>query len=174
MDGWMWQPRDLTPSQKEERRLWAGCLLQSGAMSQSEIAFELGVSPRTVRLWSRQWRTHGSDGLRHRAPSGRPPRLSNEQWQDVLDLLKEGAQASGFPTERWTLSRIQKAVARRFGVHYNANYLGERLHHLGWSPQKPAVTARERSDVLAEAWIKGDWPRIKKSLAQRSADRVHR
>jgi hypothetical protein len=36
---------------------------------------------------------------------------------------------------------------------------------LGWSPQQPAVYARERDDALVKAWRIRDWPRIKKRRA---------
>lgn len=37
---------------------------------------------------------------------GRPERLSTAQRQELVQLHKDGAIASGFPTELWTLPRI--------------------------------------------------------------------
>lgn len=170
----MWQPSNLTPEQKEERRLVAVALLQSGRMSQAQIARHLGVSRRTISIWARHITEGGKDALRRRVHPGRKPRLDAKQWQQVLDTLQQGAQAAGFPTERWTLSRIQSVILDQFGVHYNAHYLSERLHRLDWSVQEPAAPARERNDQLVEAWLKGDWPRIKKSLSNRCPDRLCR
>jgi transposase len=170
----MWQPSNLTPEQKEERRLAAVGLLQTGRMSQAQIARQMGVSRRTVSIWARQFKEGGKEALRRRVHSGRKPRLEAHQWQQVLETLAKGAQSAGFPTERWTLSRIQRVILQQFSVAYNAHYLSERLHRLGWSVQNPAVSPRERSEVLVEAWLQGDWPRIKKSLSNRSADRLSR
>jgi transposase len=103
--------------------------------------------------------------LRARPIPGRPARLSVEQWQRVLAILKQGALNAGFETERWTLQRIRAVIVVAFGVHYHAHYLARRLKALGWSPQQPAVYARERGEVLVRAWLAQDWPRIKKRLA---------
>jgi transposase len=168
----MWQPRNLTPEQKEERRLAAARLLQTGQSSHAHIARHLGVSRRTVIRWANQLTAGGEEALCRRVPTGRKPRLDTQQWQQVLDTLQQGAQAAGFPTERWTLSRIQSLILEQFGVHYNAHYLSKRLHHLDWSVQEPAAPARERNDQLVEAWLKGDWHRIKKSLSNRCPDRL--
>jgi transposase len=163
----IWRPRHLTRSQREERRLEAGWLLQAGQLSHADIARRLGVSRMAVSTWARQLHQHQGDmaSLRARPIPGRPARLSVEQWQRVLAILKEGALNAGFETERWTLQRIRAVIVVAFGVHYHAHYLARRLKALGWSPQQPAVYARERDEVLVRAWLAQDWPRIKKRLA---------
>ena len=119
----------------------AARLLQAGQMSHAQIASQMGVSQPTLRRWAHQLTTGGQDALRRRVCSGRKPRLNSGQWQQILATLHKGAQAAGFPTQRWTLARIQRVILEAFGVRYNVNYLSERLHHLGWSVQEPAVTA---------------------------------
>lgn len=163
----IWRPRSLTRSQCEERRLEAGRLLQAGQLSHADIARRLGVSRMAVSKWARHLHQHQGDmtSLHARPIPGRPARLSVEQWQRVLAILKEGALNAGFETERWTLQRIRAVIVVAFGVNYHAHYLARRLKALGWSPQQPAVYARERDDVLVRAWLAQDWPRIKKRLA---------
>jgi transposase len=163
----MWRPRRLTPEQLEERRLVAGRLLRAGRLSQSEIARRLGVSRMAVSQWAERLRhsPHGFATLKRRPNPGRPPRLTSEQWQELLDVLEQGAMQSGFDTERWTLPRVRAVIERRFGVTYHAGYLSVRLRDLGWTAQVPAVLARERDEELIRAWLDRDWPRIKKKLA---------
>jgi len=156
----------------EERRFAAMHLLQSRQTSHMQVARQMGVDLRSVRRWSSQLHSGGELALHRRPKPGRKPRLNAEQWSEALQILERGAQAAGFPTERWTLARIQSVIQRHFGVHYNANYLSERLHHFDWSVQKPVVFARERRDTLVESWLKGDWPRIKKSLSDWSTDSI--
>src|ERR671915_122904 len=140
----MWRPRHLTRSQREERRLEAGRLLQAGQLSRADMARRLGVSRRAVSTWARQLHQHQGDmaSLRARPIPGRPARLSAAQWQHVLAV-----------------------VLVAFGVHHHAHCLARRLKALGWSPQQPAVYARERDEALVQAWLAQDWPRIKKRLA---------
>jgi transposase len=165
----MWRPRQLTRSQQEERRLEAGRLLQAGQLSYADIARRLGVSRMAVSKWARQLHQHqGTMTSLHARPiPGRPARLSGEQWQCVLAVLKDGALKAGFDTDRWTLLRIRAVILVTFGVRYHAHYLARRLKALGWSAQQPAVYARERDEASVRAWLTHDWPRLKKRLAAR-------
>lgn len=161
-----WRPKRLTTQQREERRMAAARLLRSG-WSQAEIARELGVSPAAVCKWAGLLETQGRSGLKARPHPGRHARLSPEQWQQLGDLLQAGALAWGFDTERWTLRRVAEVIRERFGVNYNPNYLAEPLRKLGFSPQEPPTRAHERNEELVLAWLKRDWPRIKRGLAER-------
>jgi transposase len=162
-----WRPRHLTRTQLEERRLAAGRLLQAGHLSHAAIARQMGVSRTAVSKWAKQLRRSQSDleSLRNRPAPGRPSRLTMSQWQYLLQVLQRGALQAGFDTDRWTLRRIRALMLVEFGVEYHAHYLARRLTALGWSPQHPAVYARERDDALVHAWLLRDGPRMKKRLA---------
>ena len=162
----IWRPRQLTRSQLEERRLEAGRLLQAGQLSHAAIARQMGVSRTAVSRWAHQLRQGQGDlsRLQKRRVPGRPPRLTPEQWQLLLRVLGRGALQAGFDTDRWTLGRIRAVILVEFGVEYHAHYLSHRLKTLGWSPQHPAVYARERDEALVQAWLTHDWARIKKRL----------
>lgn len=166
----MWRPLKLTPEQLEERRLAAGRLLRTGRLTQAEIARCFGVAPAAVCQWAKRLRDgqRGFAGLRRRAKSGRPPRLTTAQWQELLEILARGAKCSGFETERWTLPRVRRVIERRYGVTYHVDYLSTRLRALGWTAQVPAVWAAERDEELIRAWLNRDWPRIKKRLGARA------
>lgn len=163
-----WQPKHLTAQQLEERRLAAGQLLQRGQLSQVEVARQVGVSEASVSRWARRLQETGGmmRGLKARPRTGRPSKLSAEEWQQVAGLVQAGARTCGFATERWTLTRVASLIHRTFGVRYHPNYLAERLHRLGLSPQQPRTRAKERDDALVEAWLKRDWPRIKRGLEE--------
>jgi transposase len=160
-----WQPTRWTPAQLEERRLAAARLLRAGRLTQAEIARRVGVSRASVTRWKGRLGRDGLRGMRRRASPGRPSRLRPAQWAQLLRLLRGSAVAAGFETERWTLRRIAALVERTFGVRYHPRSLRPALRARGWSPQLPVARARERDDALVEAWLKRDWPRIKKRLA---------
>ena len=162
-----WRPQHLTRTQLEERRLEAGRLLQAGQLSHAAIARQVGVSRAAVSTWAKQLRHSLGDlrSLQNRPVPGRPPRLTTAQWQHLLEVMSRGALQAGFDTERWTLRRIRALILVECGVEYHAHYLSRRLKALGWSPQHPAVYARERDEALVQAWLAHDWPRIKKRLA---------
>src|SRR6266542_930893 len=105
-----WQPSKLTRAQMEGRRLTGGRLLKAGKLSQSGIATKRGVSRATVNAWNKQLQDGGLRHLRRRIACGRPPRLTHAQRNELLRVLKRGALAFGFETDRWTLPRIQKVI----------------------------------------------------------------
>jgi transposase len=160
-----WQPAILTREQMEERRLEGGRLLKAGKLSQTAIADKLGVSRATVSEWNKQLQVGGRRRLRRRKPMGRPSRLTLAQQKELRRLLKRGALAAGYETDRWTLQRIQALIRKQFRVTYHPNYLSRLLQKLGWSPQVPLPRARERDTELIQAWLDHDWPRIKKKRA---------
>src|SRR5215204_6033274 len=60
----------------------------------------------------------GQDSLK-RGTLGRPRQLDGEQERELSKLLMAGALSCGYPTELWTLPRIGKLIAKRFGVQYS-------------------------------------------------------
>ena len=167
-----WKPKRLTREQMEERRLLGGRWLQTGKLSQAEIARRLSVSRTTVSEWAKQLAKGDLRQLRRRKSRGRPPKLTTAQQQSLLQQLKRGAQAAGFASERWTLRRIQKVIEGEYEITYHRNHLGRLLARLGWSPQVPLPQAVERDEDWVLAWLKKDWPRIKKGAANRRRNRV--
>ena len=161
-----WQPQTLSKAQREERRLEGGRLLREGKLTQREIADHLGVSPASVCKWKQKLDAHNRrlTALASTTAQGANPRLTAKQWKQIKRMILAGALAAGFSTERWTLSRIQQAIKTKFGVSYTTAWLSIRLRQLGLSVQRPQTKARQRDDELAEAWLKQDWPRIKKSV----------
>lgn len=158
-----WRPSKLSAEQMEERRR-AGVQMLRRGRSQAQVAREMGVSATAVSLWARMIRERGYRGLKARPRTGRPSRLSPQQWREVRRLMRRGAQKAGYDTERWTLRRVAQLIERHFGVSYHPNYLAVPLRQMGLTPQQPPTQAKERQDALVEAWLKRDWPRIKRGL----------
>jgi len=162
----------LTREQMEERRRAGAKLLRAGRLSQAEIARQLGVSRATVSDWAKRLTSGGLRALHRRKATGRPAELTRDDQQALRRLLRRGALAAGFPTDRWTLRRIAQVIQREFEVRYHPSSLHRVLKRLGWSVQQPLPRASERDETLIRAWLAQDWPRIKKSAALRRGHRV--
>jgi len=167
-----WQPKKLTREQMAERRQEGVRLLRAGEMTQAEIARHLGVSEAAVSHWKKRLEEYGAEALHRRKATGRPARLNRQQKQALIEKLRGGARAAGFPTEQWTQRRVQQVIEQEFGVHYHQNSISRLLHGLGWSVQKVEPRALERDEELIRAWLRRDWPRVKKSAAAGRRDRV--
>src|ERR1035441_4841669 len=50
---------------------------------------------------------------------GRPSGLEEAQRRELMQALKAGALADGFPTDLWTLPRVGQLIERRFGRAYS-------------------------------------------------------
>lgn len=94
-----WQPKRWTTQQLEERRLTARRMLRRGHPSQAAVARRLDVSEASVSRWARRLHEAGGStrGLKARPRTGRPSKLSPEQWQQVAGLVRAGARTCGFP-----------------------------------------------------------------------------
>jgi len=143
-------------------------------LSQAEVARRLSVSREAVRRWYDVWQKQGSAGLKGAGRAGRKPRLTREELSKVESVLLEGARAFGFSTELWTLPRVAGAIERVTGVRYHPGHVWRILVQMRWSPQRPIRRASERNDEGIRQWRRAEWPRIKKSSAPSSLDRLRR
>lgn len=168
-----WSPKRLTREQMEERRMEGAKLLRQGKMTQEAIAQRLGVSRMSVNKWKQQLKAEGLRGLKARRSGGRPGKLTKAQQQQLVQRLRQGAIAAGFPSDRWTLRRVGQVIRREFGVEYHPKYLGRLLKGLGWTRQIPQDQAAQRDEELVQAWLKRDWPRIKKITSLRNPHCVY-
>lgn len=151
-----------SPLQLEVRRRKAMTLLDAG-LSLNEVGRRTGASPSSVMRWRDERDAYGSDGLKPKPASGRPPRLSAKQRTRLTTLLLRGAMANGYRTELWTTARIAEMIEKTFGVHYHRDHIGRLMASLRWSYQKPDKRAMERNEEAIEAWKRKEWPRIKKT-----------
>lgn len=149
----------------ESRRREAAGLFRQG-LSQADVAHALKVSRQSVSRWYQQWQRGGMRSLRKSERAGRPPRLTQAQLRRVEKALLKGAVVNGYPTELWTLRRVAEVIERVTGVAYHQGHVWRILRRLGWSRQKPARRSAERDEKRIEAWIKDDWPAIKRGLSE--------
>jgi transposase len=151
----------------EARRLEAADLFRAG-LSHSEIARRLGVSRKAVIDWHKRFAAEGVEGLQYQ-PTGRPRRLSDEQYRQIAEALLEGPEAHGYPTQLWTLERIAQLIERLTGVPYAPGYVWYILRErLGFTSQKPTCRAAERDEEAIEHWKQEVWPEIKKGQRNRT------
>lgn len=149
----------------EKRRLKGGKLLARG-VAPSEVARRLGVARQTVAGWQRRLAKGGRDALK-RGELGRPRELDTGQERELGKVLMAGALAAGYPTELWTLPRIGKLIANRFGVKYSTGHLWHLLRRLGFSCQKPEKRATQRDETEITRWKRHTWPALKKKPGER-------
>jgi transposase len=154
-----------SPKELEQLRLVAARLFELKRPTQ-EIAKATDRDDQTIRAWRRAWNRGGVEALKAKAHPGRVPKLSATQWQEVLSMLACSPKEHGYdPAYLWTTTLIARLIRDRFGVTYHHDYVGEMLHHLGWSCQRPAKRARERDERAIATWRRREWPALLKKVA---------
>lgn len=80
-----------------------------------EAARRVGVSQATSTRWLNRWNEDGANGLKPAYSGGRPPKLDQEQREDLVEILK---------AERpWTIDEIQDLIADTYGVDYSRRHV---------------------------------------------------
>jgi len=124
------------------RRLLALAAIYEG-MDREEAARIGGMDRQTLRDWVHRFNEHGPDGLINVKPSGRPPRLSVEQKEELCRLVEAGPDPHKDGVVRWRCVDLKRVLGERFGVDLSAVRLGRILKELGFShisarPRHPA------------------------------------
>jgi transposase len=156
------RPHGTGPELERRRRL-AVRRVRSG-YTQQEVADFFDVQVRSVQRWIRAYREFGIAGLKAKPASGRPPKLSTAQEQEVLGWFLRSPREFGFPTELWSAPRVADLIQRRFHKKFHTRYINQWLAQRRITPQKPERQARERNAREIRRWLREEWPRIKKLL----------
>jgi transposase len=130
----------------------------------AEVARAFGVSCQAACNWLEGWQKSGAEGLKAAGRTGRQPKLTDVQLREVESVLLQGAQASGFSTELWTLERVAIVIERLSGVSYHPGHVWRILRFMGWSRQQPKRRATERDEDKIAHWVKNRWPAVKRGL----------
>lgn len=126
----------------QARRLLALAAVLDG-MNRTEAARIGGMDRQTLRDWAHRFNQHGPDGLIDIKPSGRPPRLSDDQKELLKQLVAAGPDPERDGVARWRCVDLKRVVRERFGVDLSEVSLGRTLKQLGFShisarPRHPA------------------------------------
>lgn len=154
----------------ERRRRQAVAAIAQGE-SPEVVARIVGVNRASVYRWLRL--ANETDGLAARPHPGPAPRLSAPQQQRLLHLLRQGADAHGWPNRLWTTRRVAALIRRHFDITLHHDHVGRFLRtRLDWTPQKPERRARERDAAAIAHWQQVELPQLARSSRQRGAHLV--
>ena len=138
------------------RRVSALRALGQGEAVES-VAASLGVSSASVYTWLKMLLVEGVAGLRVRWHGGRPSKLTKTQKRRLVELVKAGPEAAGFPTGCWTACLIQHLIPREFGVDYNVQYVADLLMRLGFWFEKASFVSDHLDEALRLEWLTNTW-----------------
>ena len=130
------------------------------AQDRAQAAAVLQLSEAQVERYVYQFMVYGLPGVAFKKSSGRRPKLTPTQQDELKQRLKAGPQACGFAGGCWRTPMIQELIRQRFGVTYNVFYLAEFLKNLGFSYQKAKFVSDHLDEVARHRWCTRTWPEI--------------
>jgi len=125
-----------------------------------QAALVLQLSGAQVEGYVRQFLCYGVRGVAFKKPTGRRPKLTAAQRQELCRLIEAGPPACGFSGACWRSPMIQQLIKDRFAVSYSVFYLAELLKNLGFSYQKAAFVSDHLDEVARRRWQRRVWPEI--------------
>jgi len=144
-------------------------IMIGGKVALESILLMWNVSQQTVYNWLNDFLAYRWDSLEYQKGSGRPPRLTKSQKQDLSKWIENGPEACGYMTGCWTSVLIQDLIYQKFHVLYNRFYVCELLRNLGFSFQKARFVSAHLDEEARQLWMKKEFPNILKQAKQLSA-----
>ena len=156
----------LTREQKEQRRLAAAQELLETDKTQTQIAEDHGVTPAAVSNWKSTLEEEGIEGLKSTTDEGNQgpdSELDDQDREQLVELLEEGAQAHGWETDLWTSKRVAALIEDEFDIDYTSRHCSRILRELGYRPVKPREGAAEKDPEEKKRWLNEEAEQLKKS-----------
>lgn len=139
--------------------------------SAAEVTRSLGLGGRTIFSWLKIARENGIDALAPKARPGRGRKLSSIEEQEVKRWVVGGdPRQHGFDFGLWTRQIVSDLIREKFGIEISITSVGELLHRLNLTPQKPLRRAYERDEEAVKHWVKNVYPKVKKYAKKTGAE----
>jgi len=129
-----------------------------------DVAAAYGVNRKTVSRWVSRLESEGPPGLERKAGSGRPRTLEELSEDELRRMILQGAEAYGYETDLWTVSRVRRVIVDEFGIELSKNTVWRRLRDAGLTYQKPEREYYEIDEATREKWLRDDAPLIRQTV----------
>jgi transposase len=120
-----------------------------------EIADILGVDYETIIEWVHLYNEQGIGGIEPGRPPGRPSSLTKEQVAEVKKSVMRCPRDMGLKFSNWTVGRICRWMAGKFGVLLSDERVRQVLHAIGFSYVKPAYSYLLAKEEERKAFLSG-------------------
>lgn len=137
----------------------------------SVVTLSYGLGDKTIYKWLKIAKEHGIDALAPKPRSGRGRALSDFEAKEVkIWILGGDPRQYGFDFGLWTRQMVSDLINDRLNIRLGLTAVGDLLHRVGLTPQKPMRRAYERDDEEIEKWKEKTYPEIKESTKKQGAE----
>lgn len=112
-------------------------LLAVNGMPVKEIAALYNESPTTISYWTKKAVEQGVESLRSGEHTGRKPRLSGEQLQQLDEDLQKFPADFGYESNLWDGLVLSQHLADHYSVDIQVRQCQRIIRQLGYSLQRP-------------------------------------
>lgn len=146
-------------------------VLQVEAGESPEVVIKaLGFDRTCIYRWIAAYREGGLDALKAKTIEGRPRKLSGKQIQKLYGIIvKNSPLQFRFAYALWTCALIREVIREKFGVRLSEVSVWRLLKKLGLSPQRPLFRAYQQDPAKVDAYLKEEYPKIKKRAKAKGA-----
>ncbi len=92
-------------------------LLVANGVSCYRVAEIYSENPRTIERWVRKYSKNGIDGLSVKPRTGRPRKLSDEQYLQLCCEIRENAVVNDACDSVWDGRLLQRHLFRNYGIN---------------------------------------------------------
>jgi len=165
--------RRLSPEAQEDLRRRVVYAVCEDGMSPAQAARTFGVCRQSVAAWVRQMESEGSVralAARKRGPKPRP-RLQPSVERGIVRAIRSGRCPDQLllPYALWTRQAVAELIGQRSGRAVSVWTAGRYLRRWGMTPQRPMRRAYERDPAAVAAWLKDQYPAIKRRAVEENA-----
>jgi len=139
--------------------------------SAAEVTRSLRLGNKTIFTWLKVAREKGLAALVPKARTGRNRKLSSVEEQEVKGwIVGVDPRQYGFDFGLWTRQIVSDLIKEKFDIDMKLTSVGDLLHRLGLTPQKPLRRAYERDEKAVKKWIAETYPKVKKYAKKQGAE----
>lgn len=133
-----------------------GVLLVAQGMSSRQVADMLGDAPRTVEYWVHRFLDGGLAGLADADRPGRPRKLTDDQLEQVNQVLRAAPSDVGLTGNLWDGKTLNAYLSQRFGVELGVRQCQRLFRQLGFRLRKPRPQIARANPEHQEAFKKNE------------------
>ena len=162
--------RKLSHKTLEEIRIRAVEQVQEGE-SPEVVIKALGFHRGCIYKWLARYRAGGWGGLKARALTGRPMKITAPQMKWLYQTVTQNNPLQyRFEFALWTRAMVQTLLREQFKLRLSLSSVGRLLAQLGLSCQRPLFRAIEQDPQRVEWWKREEFPAIQALAKQEKAE----
>ncbi|MEK3913095.1 IS630 family transposase [Paenibacillus sp. FSL H7-0331] len=171
------QRLDKAMKETSEKRLYERYLavrLRLEGHSFAEIAQLLGRVRQTISSYWQSYQEQGIEGLEMDHSPGQPPKLTEEQRQQLAAMLEQEQPADvGFEARyTWTLPLVAEWIQREFGQTISVRGISTMLKRMNFSFTKATYTLAKADEEAQAYFRKHTFARLKKQVEEENIDHL--